>query len=214
MFRVKICGVTGPRDAEEAALCGADAVGINFHRGSKRCVDAGRAKEIVDALRGKAIPVAVFVDADAREIRRVCEAAGIGTVQLHGEEPAVLAAALDYRRIRAIRIGARADVGGYREYPCEAFLLDAFVPGVPGGTGKTLAWNRLPVAAGGTLHGRPWILAGGLTPENVERAIVEAGPAGVDTASGVESAPGLKDRGKMRAFVENARKGFSRIEKR
>ncbi|MEW6721153.1 MAG: phosphoribosylanthranilate isomerase [Thermodesulfobacteriota bacterium] len=208
MFRIKICGLTSAEDAERAVSCGADAVGLNFFRGSPRFVGEEAARRIVEAVGSRAEVVAVFVDEDPGEIAAVCGRLGIRRVQLHGREPAEASGRIRLWRMKAVHAALPVEIDALRSYPCEAFLLDAGGPGEYGGTGKRLPWRELP-SRFGTL-GKPWILAGGLTPENVERAIVEAAPFGVDTASGVESSPGRKDPDKMAAFVENAKKGFLR----
>jgi phosphoribosylanthranilate isomerase len=208
MFRIKICGLTTAADAERAVSCGADAVGLNFFRGSRRHVREDAAREIVEAVGSRAEVVAVFVDEEPGVIADVCGRLGIRRVQLHGREAPDAAARIRLWRMKAVHASLPVDLEALREYPCEAFLLDAGGPGEYGGTGKSLPWSELPSRFGRL--GKPWILAGGLTPENVERAIVEADPFGVDTASGVESSPGRKDPDKMAAFVENAKRGFLR----
>jgi phosphoribosylanthranilate isomerase len=115
-------------------------------------------------------------------------------------------------RMKAVHAERPADLEALEGYPCEAFLLDAGGAGAYGGTGRTLPWEELPARFGRL--GKPWALAGGLTAANVERAILAARPFGVDTASGVESAPGRKDPRKVEAFIENAKAGFRRAEER
>ena len=215
MFRIKICGVTSPLDAETACGAGADAVGINFFPGSVRYVPADRAAPILEAIRGKAVPVGVFVNERPETIRAVCRSLGIEVVQLSGKETAEDAARISFRLLKAVHWGGSGGLASFRGYPCEAFLLDAAVPGAYGGTGEPLDWESLGKECGGPRirfgeeeSGKRWLLAGGLTPENVERAIRLARPYGVDVAGGVEEAPGKKDPGKVRRFVENARRGF------
>jgi len=217
MFRIKICGVTNVADARHAVECGADAIGLNFFPGSRRLVPEEVAREIVESVGSRAAVVGVFVDEPPEEVAARCGRLGIGRAQLHGEEPATAAARLRLWRIKAVHAALPVDLSALRGYPCEAFLLDAGEPGAYGGTGRTLAWEALASRFGDVLssrkrpgQGRPWILAGGLTPGNVEHAIVAAGPFGVDVASGVESAPGRKDPSKVAAFIENARAGFRR----
>ncbi|MDA8122665.1 MAG: phosphoribosylanthranilate isomerase [Deltaproteobacteria bacterium] len=204
MFRVKICGITTAKDAEMAASLGADAVGINFYRGSRRYVSPADAVSIVGAIRGKAVPVAVFVDETPEAIGEICRKLRIDTVQLSGNEPPVIAKRIALRRIKAIHLREGLEVGAFENYPCEAFLVDAESPGEFGGTGKTLEWGRI----GGTKLRKQWILAGGLTPVNVLNAIHLARPYGVDVASGVEVQPGKKDPAKVRQFIINAMKGL------
>jgi phosphoribosylanthranilate isomerase len=209
MFRIKICGITTAKDAEMAVSLGAEAVGINFYRGSRRFVTPADAISIVAAIRGKAVPVAVFVDETPEVIGEICRKLRIDTVQLSGNEPPVIAKRIGLRRIKAIHLREGLEVGAFENYPCEAFLVDAGVPGEFGGTGKTLDWGRI----GGTKLGKPWFLAGGLTPGNVLTAIHLARPYGVDVASGVEAQPGKKDPVKLKQFIINSMKGLC-IEKK
>ena len=211
MFRIKICGVTVPEDAEHAVSCGADAIGLNFFRGSKRFVTEDAAREILRAAGPRAEAVGVFVNEPPGEVAALCARLGIRRVQLHGDETAEDAARIGLWRMKAVQVLGDVDVEALRAFPCEAFLLDAGGAGEYGGTGRALPWERLSGRFGRL--GKPWVLAGGLTPENVGRAIAAAKPYGVDTASGVESAPGRKDPKKVKAFIENARAGFRRAEK-
>ncbi len=213
MFRVKICGITVSDDARMAVECGADAIGLNFCPQSPRFVDPSAARRIVDAINGKALVVAVFVNESADSIRAVVEPLGIGAVQLSGDESAELAALLPYRVLKAIRPSPGTDLSGWSAYPCEAFLLDAHRPGSYGGTGVALDWSTLPAVAetARDADGEPmrWLLAGGLTPDNVREAIATCRPFGVDVASGVESAPGKKDRLKVYEFIQRAKEGLA-----
>jgi len=215
MFRIKICGVTRPEDAAHAVACGAEAIGINFFPGSPRFVAAAVAREIVGTVADRAEVVGVFVNQSPETIVSLCGRLGIRRVQLHGEEPPGDASRIPLWRIKAVHADLPADLPALLAYPCEAFLLDAGGGGTSGGRGGELAWgelgNRLPGIAGarGPDAGRkPWLLAGGLTPENVERAILAARPFGVDVASGVESSPGRKDPEKVKTFIERAKAGF------
>ncbi len=218
MFRVKICGVTTPGDAEMVCAAGADAVGINFFPGSIRYVPPERAAEIVQAITGRAIVVGVFVNERPETIAGICRPLGIGTVQLSGREPASDAEQVSGCRLKAVHLSVPEGLLPFREYPCEGFLLDSDIPGSFGGTGKRLDWKLLGDRIRGPRvrfeeapaerEGRPWILAGGLTPENVLEAIRLAMPHGVDVAGGVEDAPGRKDPERVRRFVEIARKGL------
>ena len=211
MFRIKICGVTTPEDALRAVSTGADTVGINFFSGSKRCVTEGVARQIVRAV-GCARVVGLFVNEPPETLMEICGRVGIERVQLHGGETAEEAAKIRLWRIKVVHAEQPVDLDALERFPCEAFLLDAGGgSGEYGGTGRTLRWEALPGRFGRL--GKPWALAGGLTPENVERAILAAKPFGVDTASGVEPAPGRKDPGKVEAFIENARAGFRHAEK-
>lgn len=218
MFRIKICGVTSALDAAAAAEAGADAVGINFFPGSPRYIPPERAGPILEALRGKATPVAVFVDEAPDVIAQICGGLGIPVVQLSGNEPADAAARIPLRRLKAVHVSEAQELEEYRGYPCDGLLVDAAVAGRFGGTGQALDWASLGRAWGGPFvrfgsappgdPGKRWMLAGGLTPENVGTAIRLARPYGVDVASGVEAGPGRKDPERIRRFVESARRGF------
>ena len=215
MFRIKICGVTRPEDAEHAVACGAEAIGINFFPGSPRFVPAERAREIVRAVAERAEVVGVFVNEAPGTIVALCERLGIRRVQLHGEEPPGAASRIPLWRMRVVHADRTPDLPALLAYPCEAFLFDSGGKGAYGGTGRELAWGelaeRFPGIVGARSPGaprKPWVLAGGLTPSNVERAILEAHPSGVDVASGVESSPGKKDPGKVKLFIERAKAGF------
>lgn len=217
MFQVKICGVTRPEDVVPIAKAGADAIGINFYERSSRFVDDARAMKIVAAAPKNLITVGVFVNAGAAEIRSKVERIGLGWVQLHGDEPPQIMAELDgIPVIRVIRWGqpdAKAPVTleGISRLP-QAVLLDAYSPAEYGGTGRTIDWSLVPSFRPRTL-GLPLVLAGGLTPTNVAHAIRSALPDAVDTASGVESSPGVKDLEKVRSFVEAAREALDSIAK-
>ncbi len=205
MFRIKICGVTRVRDAALAAAAGADAVGVNFYEGSRRYVPPGRAAAIVRAAaEGGATVVGVFVNARPEAVEAICRDLEIGVVQLSGDEPPDEAARLPFRRIKAVRITAGFDAAALAGYPCDAFLVDAGGPAEFGGTGRTLNWAAIRAAG----LRKPWMLAGGLTPETVRTAIRVARPDGVDVATGVEDRPGRKDAAKVKDFINNARKGF------
>jgi phosphoribosylanthranilate isomerase len=215
MFRVKVCGVTSTGDALHAVSCGADAVGVNFFPGSPRRVDEGTAREIVLAVGKRAEVVAVFVNERPDAVTSLCARLGISRVQLHGDERAEDAASMSLWRLKAVHAGGEVDLAPLRTYPCEAFLVDAGSGGEYGGTGRPLPWTTLRDRFGDLLAGpraegpgKPWVLAGGLSPENVERAIAESRPNAVDVASGVESAPGRKDPERVAAFVERARRGL------
>jgi len=219
MFQIKICGITNVDDALVAVAAGADAIGVNFYRGSNRCVGSAEARRIVDTIENRVDQIGVFVDAPADEICSVCDEARLHWVQLHGNEPPELLRALggrfdvvrarrvDERGLRAVSddISACLSVGGYAP---RAVLLDAATAGEFGGTGRRLDWRQLANHTA-SLQGVPLILAGGLTPDNVAEAIRIVRPDGVDVASGVEAAPGKKDAAKMRDFVAAAQEAFA-----
>jgi len=220
MFRIKVCGITSPEDAVLAVDAGADAVGINFFRGSARFVPPSLAPPIVEALGKRATAVAVFVNETPERIAKICGESRIGVVQMSGHEPADTLGRIRFPMIKVVHLEPGGGLEPVRDYPCEAFLLDAAVPGRYGGTGHSLDWEAIGRMIGGPLirdgdgrspaPGKPWMLAGGLTPQNVAEAIRSARPFGVDVASGVEARPGKKDWGKMKEFVDRAREGFER----
>ena len=201
MVRIKICGVTSVDDALAAVEAGADAVGVNFAAASPRRVDVGRAREIVRALPAHVISVGVFVDASEAELREVQAATGVRCVQLHGAEPPELLRAFLPHAYKAIRVRGRESLQLLAAYPGEHVLLDAYVPGVAGGTGATFDWTLAAEVA----RERSVTLAGGLTAKNVGEAVRVVRPFCVDVASGVESGVGKKDRALMKAFVDAAR---------
>lgn len=196
--RVKICGITRAEDALAAARAGADAIGLVFYAKSPRAVSVARAGEIVAALPPFVAAVGLFVDADADEIRAVINAVPLALLQFHGDEPADACRAFRLPYIKAIRLRAGDDLA-VRARPygdAAAILADAYLEGIPGGTGRTLDWSGLPPRLS-----RPLILAGGLTPDNVAVAVEQVRPWAVDVSGGVEAAPGVKDAAKIAAFI-------------
>ena len=212
VFCIKICGITSVADALLAAEAGADAIGLNFYDKSPRYVTAERAKEICDALPPGITKVGVFVNSLPNGIVATVQRVGLDAVQLHGDEgPELLVALGKLPAIKAFRCqGSTLDrvqafLGhGPDSTRLVAVLLDAHAPGTYGGTGQVLDWKGLR-GERAKLQGLPLILAGGLTPQNVAEAIRLARPDAVDTASGVESAPGQKDPAKVRAFIVAAK---------
>ncbi len=201
--RIKMCGMTRPEDALAAAEAGADAIGMIFWAGSPRAVDVERAREIVSVLPPFVTAVGVFVDEDGREVDRIAAEVPLDVVQLHGEESPEYCASRRVRVMKAFRVRDGKSLEGMDRYAgtVSAFLLDAWDPERPGGTGIAFDWT---LARG---RGRvPLVLAGGLTPGNVAEAIRTARPWGVDVSSGIESAPGVKDHGLLREFVRRCLK--------
>lgn len=210
---VKVCGLTTPADAVASAEAGADWIGLNFHPPSPRFVTAEVAAEIVRALPATAVPVGLFVDRPPAEVAEVAARMGLRIIQLHGEEPPqVLAALAEFEVIRAFRLADAASVDRMRAYldeadrlghPPDAVLVDAYVADRPGGSGRVVpddVLDRLPADPNTRL-----ILAGGLTPENVAERVARVRPWMVDVAGGVESSPGRKDPERVAAFVRAAR---------
>lgn len=236
---IKICGITRPDDAVTAFEAGANAIGLNFFSGSKRCVSIETAQRITFAVRSAAeanswgrfsardsptghrqaesLPrqiVGVFVNSAPDEVLQTVEAVGLSAVQFHGEESAadiakVRAGAPHLNLIRALRISIdrrQESCERLRDLQCHvelfAVLLDAFVPGEFGGTGVTVDPQLIAQYAAQNLP--RLILAGGLTPDNIAAAITACQPWGIDTASGVETSPGIKCPEKIRRFIMEA----------
>lgn len=204
MTLVKICGVRTIADALAAADAGADWLGLNFYAPSPRSITIDRARAIADALRGRVRLAGVFVGGAASEVAGVAETLQLDAVQWHGPlAPEDWAGARGFFRIRAVALrNARAIAGALEGLdPPDALLVDGWAPGQHGGTGVTVPpelLQSIPPAA-------RLILAGGLNPENVADRAALARPWMVDVASGVESAPGVKDPGLMQRFVRAAK---------
>jgi phosphoribosylanthranilate isomerase len=199
--RVKICGITSAEDAAAAVEAGADALGFVFVRGTPRHVQPEAAARIVQELPPFLTAVGVFVDQPLEEVLRTAEQCGLQAVQLHGEEPAEYSRRIPIRVIKAIRVREAADLRPIATYPAHAFLLDAFVEGLAGGTGTSISWELARQAKGRL----PIILSGGLRPETVGGAVRAVRPYGVDVSSGVEKSPGRKDHEKVREFIAAVR---------
>lgn len=199
MTRVKICGVTRAEDARLAVELGASALGFNFYRPSPRYIEPREARKIIIQLPPFVAAVGVFADeGDASKVRAVAEQSAVGAVQLHGPHlPVDLSALRSFPVIRAVAVTPDFDPSSLVGLTASAFLLDAWEPQLIGGTGQTIDWRQ---AREVRLMGCTIILAGGLTAENAGQAIRAVRPYAVDVASGVESSPGFKDAGKLRAF--------------
>lgn len=200
-IRVKICGLTNVEDALACVDAGADAIGLNFWVKSSRYCELESARRIVEAVRDRIRIVGVFVDATQAEIERLLHTTGVEWAQLHGSEPPALVSHFLPRAYKAVRPVDEASLEEARSMPGDELLVDASVPGMPGGTGQTCDWS---LAARLASQRRIW-LAGGLTPDNVALSIERVSPYGVDVASGVERKPGIKDHALVRAFVAAAR---------
>ncbi len=217
-MKVKICGFRRPENARAVADAGADWLGLNFAEKSKRMVDLETAQAIVTEVDSLAEPIALFVDQSVDCIKDITDRTGINLVQLHGNESPDLAvelANLGLRVVRAFRINASPSIdamlGWIRQFgdlggTLEAVLVDAFVPGISGGTGEAIPIRLLQVLNEKRADfSAPVILAGGLRPENVVERLQHFRPWMVDVASGVESEPGIKDLAKVHAFLRAAR---------
>ncbi len=205
MLRIKICGITNLEDALAAVEYGADALGFVFQSKSPRAVTPDIAKNIVSEIPPFITSVGVFVDEDKSEVERIARYVGRNIVQLHGAEPPE-ACLMCTKVIKAIRVKNLTSLEPLRKYEVSAFLLDTYSPHVIGGTGQIFNWD---IAVEAKKFGRI-ILAGGLTPENVEKAIKWVKPYGIDVATGVEgSKKSKKDHEKLKLFIEKARKASS-----
>jgi phosphoribosylanthranilate isomerase len=209
MTIVKICGITNPKDAVTAANAGADLMGFVFFPRSPRYVSPEKVRRIVAQLRAESFNpslrfVGVFVDDSQEAVAQTLDFCGLDFAQLHGTEPPEIVNNLmtqGWAVIKAFRVRdktALLDLEGFR---ATAYLLDAYVPGKPGGTGHSFDWK---LAGEAKAHGRI-LLAGGLTPENVALAVRTAQPWGVDVSSGVEESPGRKSPDKVKRFVTEAK---------
>ena len=197
---VKICGVTSVEDAVAVVDAGASAIGVNFVAASPRRVTVERAREIALAVRGRTLVVGVVADLTVAAMRALVKDAQLECLQMHGDESPDDVAAMLPHAYKAVRIGDASDVARARAFPGEHLLVDARVAGALGGTGHVVDWALVVPLA----RERKLTLAGGLTPANVEEALCAVQPYCVDVASGVESAPGVKDMAKVRAFIETA----------
>jgi len=199
--RIKICGLTRTEDVLAAVRLGADALGFIFVQESPRRVNPETVAEIIRRISPLVTRVGVFKDQDPEWIRGVVAQCGLHIVQLHGQESPEYCKSLGLEFIKAFRIRDEASLkplGAYHPLALrKAFLLDTFVPGQAGGTGKTFDWRLAQMAS----EFSPIILSGGINPENVGEAIARVRPFAVDVSSGVEEAPGKKDPARIEAFM-------------
>ena len=196
---VKICGVTTPDDAAMAVAAGADAIGVNLWPGSKRYVTPDAARDVLAAIPSGVLKVGVFVDAAAGDVERQLDELSLDRAQLHGDESPAHFGHLDARLVRVVRVRDEASFDGEAGWSPSLWLYDAHVDGY-GGAGVVAPWALIAARAR-----RPFLLAGGLGPENVAAAIAATGADGVDVASGVESSARKKDPAKVVAFIAAAR---------
>ena len=196
--RVKVCGMTRSEDVAAAAEFGVDAIGLIFHAKSPRNIGIERAQALVAGLPPFVTVTALFLDPEAELVHEVMGRARIELLQFHGLEPPEFCRSFGRPYIKAVPMGSQVDLHEYarRHHQAAALLLDSHAAGQKGGTGKSFDWSIIEKP-----DGLPLILAGGLKPENVATAIRLVQPYAVDVSSGVESAPGIKDRDKMAAFV-------------
>lgn len=205
MLRIKICGLTTPQDAQAAIEFGADALGFNFFPGSKRYV--GRETSWIAELPAGIEKVAIVVNPTRSEAKALASALGITAIQLHGAESPEFCRELREAGIRfekAIPVSGPDSLANCPDFSTRTVLLDSSVVGEFGGSGRTFPWE----IARSFIEANPHlqvILAGGLNPKNVAKAVATVRPFGVDVTTGVEAAPGRKDRDRMRAFISAAR---------
>jgi phosphoribosylanthranilate isomerase len=202
---IKICGLTNLEDALAAAEAGADLLGFNFYPRSPRYLTPQACSQIVSRLYLMGFPVrtvGVFVNEPVESVRAILEECNLDLAQLSGDEPPDDLKGLDGRGYKTLRLASLLEAERYaRKGAPPALLLDAFQPGLYGGTGQTGDWESAEKIA----SRYPILLAGGLHPGNVAQAITQVKPWGVDVASGVESSPGKKDQQAMRDFIRLAR---------
>ena len=207
--RVKICGFTDVENAVYAAELGADAIGLVFYPPSPRHVEIDVAARISRALPAFASVVALFVDPEPELVNAVLSRVRVDCLQFHGDETPVYCRSFDKSYIKAVRMRPDSDVDGLqRDYHNAAgLLLDAYHPGIQGGSGHRFDWDLIPEK-----RSLPIILAGGLTPENAGDAIRTVKPYALDVSSGVEAGKGIKDAAKMAAFIRKTNQAFENYE--
>jgi len=201
--RVKICGITRPEDMVAAQSLGVDAIGLVFYKPSPRYVPISKARELSQLSDPMITVVGLFVDASEDDVRRTLDQTQIDLLQFHGNESPEYCESFGVPYIKAIPMKPDVDLAQCASTysAAKGLLLDTFQSGLPGGSGKTFDWQRVPIDLD-----KPIILAGGLNPENVAQGISEVKPFAVDVSGGVESSKGIKDR----ALIENFMKGVAR----
>lgn len=206
--KVKICGIRTLEAARAAVCAGADMIGFVFAE-SKRKITPEKAAQIAKALPEHVEKVGVFVNESPEKMAEIAERAGLDYLQLHGDETAEDAAQMPYPVIKAFPVRTDADLEAIHHYRCDLVLLDSAGGKYRGGNGKAFDWELAKALS----DERAVVLAGGLTPENAEAAILAVRPHIVDVSSGVET-NGEKDPDKIKAFVQAARKAFQKLEER
>lgn len=202
--RIKICGVTRPEDGLCAAELGADAIGLVFVAGSPRYIDLDTASRIIAVLPPLTTVVALFQDPTAAVVEQVVAELPVDLLQFHGSESPEFCRRFGRRYLKALAMagGQSAAQAQARQYPeATGFLLDSHAVGQQGGSGQVFDWSQIPSDLN-----RPYLLAGGLNPDNVADAIRQHRPYGVDVSSGVETARGIKDAVKMAAFISEVKR--------
>ncbi len=204
--RVKICGITQCEDAQLVVEAGADAIGLVFYEKSPRFVSNELAAKISKTIPAFVSRVALFKDADKQMIESVLQAVEIDLIQFHGSETVGFCEQFSMPYIKALGMkGIETDAGfllanAEKYSSAKALLLDGHAPGEAGGTGETFDWASIAAVS------KPVVLAGGLNPENVKQAIKLVHPFAIDVSSGVENAPGIKDKAKVAAFMKQVKR--------
>jgi phosphoribosylanthranilate isomerase len=201
MTKVKICGITNLDDALAAVEFGADAIGFVFVPNTPRYIEPAKASEIIARLPPFVTTVGLFVNDSQERINQISDQCKLNVLQLHGQESPDFCLRFNRKVIKAFRIKDKASLTDLPQYTASAYLLDTYVKGAMGGTGVIFDWR---LASEAKKYGLV-ILAGGLNPENVAKAIQQVYPYGVDVSSGVEAKPGKKDHNKMKDFIKAAR---------
>lgn len=203
MVRVKICGITSVLAAEHAAHAGADAIGLVFYENSPRYIhDLALAREIALAVGPFVTVVGLFVDPDEAYVREVLDQVPVGMLQFHGDETNRDCTRFQRPYLKALRMRPELDLeNAIANYPeASGILVDAYRPGIPGGTGETFDWSKIPRALA-----KPLVLAGGLNPDNVSAAVASVRPWAIDVSGGVEKSPGVKCPDLVNRFVRLAK---------
>ena len=202
-IRVKICGITRVEDGLHAVAAGVDAIGLVFYPPSPRCVEIDQAALIASALPPFVTVTALFVNADAENIKEVLARVPVDLLQFHGQECPDYCAAFDRPYIKAIRVRPGQDLLAERLHyrGARGLLLDTYRPGQPGGTGESFDWSLIPAEMGPEI-----ILAGGLDAANVGHALATVRPYAVDVSGGVEAEKGIKDPVKINNFMRAVRR--------
>ncbi len=210
MSAIKICGIKRMDDAIDAVKFGANAIGFNFYRKSKRYISPEEARKIINEIPPFISIVGVFVNEEIETVKHICSYCGIDIIQFHGDESPQYCEKFEKRIIKAFRLRDEKDIEKISLYRVNGILVDSFKEGEYGGTG--IGFNEILIKK--IEMRQRLILAGGLRVDNVEEAILKIRPYGVDVCSGVEIKPGVKDRDKMKIFIERAREAFRKIAER
>ncbi|MDI3325004.1 phosphoribosylanthranilate isomerase [Pontibacterium granulatum] len=203
--RIKICGITRQADADIAVAAGADALGFVFYDPSPRNVSVEQAADIIRGLPAFVTSTALFVNAEPTFVQQVIDETGIDLLQFHGNEDVAYCEQFSRPYMKAIRMKPDVDVAAecQRYTGAAAVLLDAYRPGVPGGTGESFDWERIPAELRGSI-----VLAGGLNPDNIRRAVETVRPFAVDVSGGVEASKGIKDKEKVEKFTQEVNRAY------